>query len=296
MYTLNPCLPKLRVRAVDMVRQGKGVREVARYFGVSPGAVSKWNKKAPLAGCRSIPTRSSRPLHHPGELPQGLVQKIIEQRKKRNRCSEVVHQELLNEGIIVSLSSVKRTLKRNYLLRVRSPWKRWHWSFPRPEAEKAGDMLEIDTIHVVPKFGTRFYVYTVIDVHSRWAYAKVSLKDNTHSSLRFLKLARKKASFDFKVVQSDHGSEFSSWFTEGVKVMGISHRHSRVRQANDNAHIERFNRTIQEECLDSIIPFPLLYQKAIKEYLPYYNNERLHLGINLKTPIEIISKCFQGID
>ena len=259
-------------------------------MGYSQSAVVKWIAKAPSDGRKTIPTRSSRPLSHPGALPMRMVDLIIKQRKKRNRCSEVVHQELLNQGVVVSLSSVKRTLKRNYLLRERSPWKRWHWSFPRPEAEKAGDLLQIDTIHVVPKFGPRFYVYTIIDVHSRWAYAKVSLKANTHNSLRFLKLAQKKASFVFKVVQSDHGSEFSSWFTEGLGVMDVSHRHSRIRQANDNAHVERFNRTIQEECLDAIIPFPLLYQKAIKEYLPYYNNERLHLGINLKTPLEVIPR------
>jgi len=283
-------MPKVRMQAVLLVRRGWTTRQVARHMGYSQSAIVKWVARAPDDGRKTIPTRSSRPLISPNALPAKMVDSIINQRKKRNRCSEVVCQELLNQGIVVSLSSVKRTLKRNYLLRVRSPWKRWHWSFPRPETEKAGDLLQIDTIHVVPKFGPRFYIYTVIDVHSGWAFAKVSLRANTHSSLRFLKLARKRASFDFKVIQSDHGSEFSSWFTEGLKVMDISHRHSRVRQANDNAHVERFNRTIQEECLDSIIPFPLLYQKAIGSYLPYYNNERLHLGINLKTPLQVIPR------
>lgn len=278
------------MQAVLLVRQGWSTRKVARHLGFNQSTIVRWVHRAPDDGRKTIPTKSSRPHSHPRMLAKDKVDLIIKQRKKRNRCSEVVHQELLNQGMVVSLSSVKRTLKRNYLLRVRSPWKRWHWSFPRPEAEKAGDLVQIDTIHVVPKFGPRFYVYTVIDVCSRWAYAKISLRANTHNSVRFLRLAQKKASFEFKVVQSDHGSEFSSWFTEGVGVMGIGHRHSRVRQANDNAHIERFNRTIQEECLDAIIPFPLLYQKAIKEYLTYYNNERLHLGIDLKTPLEVMRR------
>lgn len=105
-----------------------------------------------------------------------------------------------------------------------------------------------------------------------------------------MKEAKEKASFEFRMLQSDHGSEFSTWFTENIGVLGIAHRHSRVRQSNDNAHIERFNRTIQEECLDEVLQFPDLFRKAIREYLPYYNNERLHLGIEMRTPAQVLQR------
>lgn len=111
---------------------------------------------------------------------------------------------------------------------------------------------------------------------------------NTHESLKFVLEAKQKAPFWFRVLQSDHGSEFSNWFTENIGVLGILYRHSRVRQSNDNAHIERFNRTIQEECLDAISQFPEEFNDAIKRYLPYYNNERLHLGINMLTPAQVV--------
>lgn len=45
-YTTNPKLPRLRAHAVDMVRGGKSVSEIARYFGYTKGAVSKWCKKS----------------------------------------------------------------------------------------------------------------------------------------------------------------------------------------------------------------------------------------------------------
>lgn len=32
-YTTNPRMPELRAKAVDKVRSGKSVSEVARYFG-----------------------------------------------------------------------------------------------------------------------------------------------------------------------------------------------------------------------------------------------------------------------
>jgi transposase InsO family protein len=103
-----------------------------------------------------------------------------------------------------------------------------------------------------------------------------------------LKEAQKQASFRFKTIQSDHGPEFSTWFSEQAGRLNLVHRHSRVRKPNDNGHLERFNRTIQEECLNQIPATPVLYQRAIDKYLIYYNNQRLHLGINLKTPLEVV--------
>lgn len=248
----------------------------------------RWVRKAPEDGRRTIPTQSSRPQSNPGALKKEIVEAIITQRNKRNRCGKIIHHELKNQGIVVSLSSVNRTLKRCGLLRERSPWKRWHSTFPRPYAEKPGDLVQIDTIHIVPRAGERFYIYTLIDLHSRWAYAKVVDRINCVRSVLFVREAQRVASFQFRVLQTDHGSEFSSWFTEHAKARGMRHRHSRVRQSNDNAHVERFNRTIQEECFDHERQVPDVFQKALKRYLPYYNNERLHLGIEMQTPAQVV--------
>ena len=99
--------------------------------------------------------------------------------------------------------------------------------------------------------------------------------------------------FQFKTLQSDHGSEFSQHFSERIK---ITHRHSRVRKPNDNAHIERFNRTLQEECLDRVDRDVKKINEVLKEYIPHYNTKRLHLGISLKTPGQLLTECVQAID
>jgi len=288
-YSNNPNLPKVRQRAVNLVYQGWGVRKTARYIGVQPGTISKWLEKDKWHGLIPISTLSSRPEHFPLSLPEKTVKAIVEQRRKHNRCAEVIHRELENNGVSASLSSVKRTLERQGLIRKRSPWKRWHFEQERPLASKPGDLVQIDTIHLIPG---ELYVYTLIDTFSRWAQARVSARINTHKSLIFVCDALKEFPASFQMLQSDHGSEFSSWFTEHINKRNIAHRHSRVRKPSDNGHLERFNRTLQEECLKDIPMSFSAYKKVIPEYINYYNNERLHLALNLKTP----NQCFQAID
>jgi transposase InsO family protein len=93
------------------------------------------------------------------------------------------------------------------------------------------------------------------------------------------------------MIQTDHGPEFGKWFVSQVKK---KHRYTRIGKPNDNSHVERVNRTIQEECL-GLIPRPRIFNKTLKTYLTYYNTQRLHFGINLKTPVEMLG-CSQGID
>jgi transposase InsO family protein len=276
--------------AVRLVRSGWSQAKVARHLGYPQGTISKWVKKAPRDGRKNIPTMSSRPHHSPRTLPQVVVDAIVLERERRNRCAEVVHDGLKKNNIIVSLSSVKRTLDRQGLVKKRSPWKRWHDTFPRPSAEKPGDLVQIDTIHIQPRGERKFYVYTAIDLFSRFTCAKVVWHINTHESLKFVREAERAARFSFHAVQSDNGQEFSSWFTENIGVMGIAHRHSRVRKPNDNAHIERFNRTLEEECLDRVPKSFSSYRNAINIYLAYYNGERSHMGINFLTPFKKIAE------
>ena len=287
-YEINSRLPRIRMEAVRMVRSGFGVREVARHFGYTPGAISKWVHRAIIlpSNSQTIPTESSRPHHHPNELSSNIIEHILRLRGERNQCAEIIHYRLKKEGAMVSLSSVKRTLRRLGISRY-TRWKKWHQYPPRPAPEKPGTLIEIDTIHD-GAHEDRLYVYTLIDVCSRVTHAIPSTHINTHASLRFVEKARLTLPFRFQTIQSDHGSEFSKWFTKRIVERGMTHRHSRVRMPSDNGHLERFNRTIQEECLNRVPRSLKSWQKEIPEYLRYYNEERPHMGLGMKTPADIL--------
>lgn len=290
-YTTNPQAPKVRRDAAAFAKK-HGVRTAARRFGVSPGTITKWMGKAKRLGIHPIPTQSSRPKNHPKQLSEELVWKIFHTRLKSKRSSEVIHHILKEEGVTVSLSSVKRTLDRTGLLKKRSPWKRFHPHVDRPLPEKPGSLVQIDTIHTMLSEKKRMYTFTLIDVYSRWVYAKTYARMNAATAVRFVSEAQKTAPFHFGMLQSDHGPEFGKWFVERI---AKKHRYSRIGKPNDNAHIERFNRTVQEECLDKTERTPEEFNKALKKYIPWYNEKRHHFGLNLSTPLKYL-KCFQAID
>lgn len=286
-YTTNPNMPRVRREAAQMIRRGWSTRKVARHFGFNQSTIVRWFRKSLSYGYHAIPTESSRPKHHPKQLNENVVRKIVEIRLKNNRTSEVVHQELLNQGIKISLNSVRRTIDRHGLMKKRRNWKRYHPPVARPIPLKPGDLMEMDTIHIMISEKKRIYVFVILDVYSRWAYARCFEKMSGALMLKFIAEAEREAPFDFKMLQSDHGPEFSKWFTSRI---GKNHRYTRIGKPNDNAHIERFNRTLQEECIDKVSRNPNSINCALKKYLQYYNHERLHLGISLFAPMQLIQK------
>lgn len=130
----------------------------------------------------------------------------------------------------------------------------------------------------------------MIDTFSRFAYTEYRPKIGQDNSFTVIQKAQDYCHFPFKMVQADNGPEFRNNFNLQLQRNSIQIRHSRVRKPNDNAHIERFIRTLQGECFRGYEPKENTVNKIIKDYLKYYNFERLHLGLNLQTPAQIVSK------
>ena len=88
-----------------------------------------------------------------------------------------------------------------------------------------------------------------------------------------------------RTVQTDNGPEFGLAFSDAVKRAGPYHRHNHPRSPNENGHLERFNRTLQEETLawgQGLSP------SAIAKFISHYNEKRLHMGLKFKTPAEAL--------
>jgi len=317
-YSINPNLPKARAIAMQLlVRESTPLQVVANRCGVHRSTIWRWklkwdklngnvqfdnpnrpnrvySKSNHLLRCTwFIPTNTSRPRNSPHAVSEKIVAHILEIRALLKRCAEVVwHHITTIDHLQVSLSSVRRILRRHHCFdgarkkRVRPDNPR------RPHVTKPGELVETDTIHYIcPLTKTRRYVYTVIDVYTRMTYAEIHPRILPGLAARVVLHARNEFGFDFHMVQADNGLEFSHYFEQVLKSNGMPLRHTRLGRPNDNAHIERFNRTIQEECLGSTITYKTTtthIQRKIDAYLEHYNYKRVHLGLQMRTPAEML--------
>ena len=319
-YSTNPHLPKARAAAVRLlVEAGLPASTVALRTGVHLSTIWRWKQKwaalnehvevhnhnrhsrpvsvaRKLATCRwYIATESSKPHGHAWAIPGTVIQQVLRAREQLKRCAEVVwHYVTYTLGLTISLSSVRRILRRHHCFdgarkpRVRRDNPR------RPLVTAPGELVQTDTIHHVdPWTGRRLYYYTVVDLYTRMAYATVSTRILPGVAATAVLEARQAFGFPFAMVQSDNGPEYGRYFEQQMTRAGIHNRHSRLHRPNDNAHIERFNRTLQEECIGHYWrkSVPLSRQKQkLSEYLDYYNHERVHLGIQLRTPAGMLQR------
>ena len=295
-YSNNPLLPKARRQAVNLVlKEGLRVAVAARKSGIARNTLYRWLKKAEgLHGVANIPTLSSRPKGCPWALAPEIVERVIGLRKESGRCGLVIREMLAREGAFISVASVNNVLARAGYLnswygrpgRVRRP------RIPRPPVEAPGDLVQADTIHLLAKINgrvRRLYVYSLIDVYSRWAHAAVYGRINPANSAAFVREAQAAFPHAFKTVQTDNGQEFSSAFERFLNQAGMRQRRIRLGKKNDNAHVERFNRTIQEECVGSYPDFNRIRQQ-VPLWLDFYNLERLHSSLQCKTPLEVLQR------
>jgi transposase InsO family protein len=317
-YSINPNLPKARAIAMRLlIAEGLPSTIVADKCGVHRSTVWRWKQKwlklnenvqfdnpnrptrvysikNKLLACKwTIKTNTSRPHTCSHAISDKIIARVMELRSILKRCAEVIWNHITTEdGISISLSSVRRILKRNHAFdgarknRVRPDNPR------RPKPTYPGELVQTDTIHYIcPTTAKRRYVYTVIDLYSRLTYAEIHDRILPGIAANVIMKAQAYGGFAFHMVQADNGPEFSRYFEQRLRSQGIQVRHSRLGRPNDNAHIERFNRTIQEECLGSRISSSnktIAVQAKIDEYLKHYNTKRVHLSLQYRKPIEML--------
>lgn len=86
---------------------------------------------------------------------------------------------------------------------------------------------------------------------------------------------------DSRLLLMDRDTKFSAAFRHTLGLGGVHVLRVPPKTPNLNAYVERFMRSIKEECLDRMIFFGEdSLRNAIREYLEHYHAERNHQGID----------------
>lgn len=155
-----------------------------------------------------------------------------------------------------------------------------------------GHCVAFDTIekHIN---GSRRYVITFEDIYTRFSFAWGTTSHASLAAKEFFDYCLKVFPFSFTFVLTDNGSEFAKHFAEQLKQLHMTHYHTYPKTPKMNAHLERFNRTIQEEFvnyhlaeLNANIP---LFNRKLMDYLIWYNTRRVHYAFkNLLSPVQFM--------
>ena len=150
-------------------------------------------------------------------------------------------------------------------------------NYGRPNRAPEG-LVEVGIVFLMNHFGRQnLYITNVVDVYTRIGHSRVDYTHGQANTADTVLEAQELFGFKFKMVQCDDGREFGVRFKTILDKNDVRIRHTYIRRPNDNARIERFNRTMHDELIGPYTGKGLgEVSKGIREYLIYYNYVIIH--------------------
>jgi transposase InsO family protein len=315
--TLTP-ITRLRL-ARQIVDAGWTYAAAAKMFMVAPKTAKKWADRYRAEGKAGMKDRSSRPHHSPTRTPEHAVRQIVELRWRHRLGPVQIAGRLGIPASTVHAVLVRCRISRlNHIDRVTGePLRRYEHPHPgslihvdvtkfgnipdggghRFVGRQLGDKNRAATAYRTgqrnalyePRMGKAF-VHTVIDDHSRIAYAEICADEKAATAIGVLQRAVTwfaEHGVTVERVLSDNGSAYKSYaWRDACTELGIKHKRTRPYRPQTNGKIERFHRTMADGWAYARF-YDSTEQRnaALPAWLHFYNHHRAHSAIGGKPPV-----------
>jgi transposase InsO family protein len=300
-----------------VVEEGWPIARAAEHFHVSWPTAKRWASRYAAMGPAGMSDRSSRPHRSPNRTPQPMVRTIVRLRRRHRLSPLAIASRLLMPASTVHAVLVRCRLNRLSHIDIRTgePIRRY-------EHDQPGALIHVDVKklgNIPTGGGWRFvgrrqgkknrtatadvtrsrhrdvllghaFVHTVIDDHSRVAYAEVHDDETAQTAIAVLR--RAVGWFDARGVAverviSDNGSCYKSkaWRAACYE-LGIQPKRTRPYRPQTNGKIERLHRTMANEwAFARHYPNEAARRAALPGWLHTYNHHRQHSAIGKVPPI-----------
>ncbi len=299
-----------RLRIIEFYA-AHGEKTTREAFNVGRDTIWIWKKRLKdnhNSISSLIPTPTTPKTKRTMTVHPRVVMHIRSLREERVRLGKEKIKPLLDEFCrkealpTIKESTIGKVIKRNSFFFQKSgkmyhnPNSKWARNKARkkkrdrvkkPPRPNSFGYIEMDT---VIKFvdGIKVYFLTAIDVKLKFAFSLPYTRLNSQNTVDFFKKLQLVYPVRITTVQTDNGLEFLGDFDTYLEKQGISHVFIYPRCCKINGTIERFNRTIQEEFIDEnlhILHDEKLFSSKLVDYLIFYNTQRVHKSLGLKTPM-----------
>jgi len=319
--------PRQRLRVARLViDDGWTVAAAADYFRISWPTAAKWARRYVELGPEGMADRSSRPHAHPNRTPQQLVKKIVHLRIKKRLGPVQIAGRLAMPASTVHAVLVRCRLNRLSHVDVKTgePARRYEHEYP-------GSLIHVDVKklgNIPDGGGWRFvgrqqgnwnrqatpgltrnkhrhevlghaFVHTVIDDHSRVAYAEIHDDEKAATAIGVLhRAASWFADRGVRVerVLSDNGPAYRSHaWRHACAELGVTPKFTKPRRPQTNGKIERFHRTMSDGwAYSKHYNSESARRAALPDWLHHYNQHRPHTAIGKVPPITRLSNNLPG--
>jgi len=270
---------EFKLRCVKHFALGySSISEVAAIKKIPKQTLARWMRNFRRFGESCLENKKPGPSDR---IINPEFEKIIMLKwKERKRSSHKLWIDLKMEGYNVSERQIQKIFRKHGLkmnLRSRpSQIKFVKYEWPRP------NMLWHTDWTICPFTG--FNLIAFIDDHSRFiVHAEYFTNATTENTLlAFVRAIKQHGKPD--AILTDNGTQFTPArtekgpFTEFCEKQGIHHILGRIHHPQTNGKIERWFGTYKQEFKEG--------EDTLDSFVKFYNERRLHQGINYITPLQ----------
>jgi transposase InsO family protein len=297
-----------------IVEQGWSCASAAEMFMVAPKTARKWADRYRAEGPAGMADRSSRPHRCPAKTPPAVVRRIVRSRRLRLGPVQIAGRLGMPATTVHAVLVRCRLNRLSAIDRVTAePLRRYEHAHP-------GSLLHVDVTKFgnIPNGGGHRYVgrqqgeankratpgllqgpdykprtgkaflHTVIDDHSRLAYAEICSDEKATTAARVLRRAWfTDHGVTVERVLTDNGSCYRSHaWRDTCTELGIKHKRTRPYRPQTNGKIERFHRTLADGwAYARFYTSETERRQALPTWLHFYNHHRPHSAIGGQPPI-----------
>ena len=291
--------PVFRAKLMALHQQGVPLMTLSEQFGVPREVLGRWWTRYQADDLAGLRPQSRRPHGSPTRVAPVVERRILRLRGQRLSAVRIAHE------LGVGHSTVQRILTRHGLNQLPRPVR------PKPrryEKQRPGELVHIDLKYLPALRNARHdFEFAAVDDFSREAVVSIHTDATSLTAAGFLEHVATILPYRIEAVLTDNAFAFTmrhalhaerlTRFQQTCIANGIVHHLLRPYAPQSNGKVERFFRTVDDECLHVRPLFTFAARsRAVDEFVWYYNHERPHLSLGGMTPVDRRMLYFRQVE